>query len=56
MSSITIEDVTEEIKELMNRGHYGFITIKMKAGEIMPIIDIKKSKKLKPKNGGSYEG
>ena len=48
---IEIEDVAQELEELQEKKLYGDITIRMRGGNIIPIIDIKKTKKLKPKNG-----
>jgi hypothetical protein len=49
--SITLDQLMDEFREAKDRNFFGAITIKMKAGHIMPVIDFKKSKKIKPNNG-----
>ena len=49
---IEIEDIIKELEDLQERGYYGDINIRMRGGKIIPIIDLKKTKKLKPMNGG----
>ncbi len=52
---IELEDVVLEIKNLQDRKLYGDITIRMRGGNIVPLIDIKKTQKIKPKNGRDHE-
>ena len=49
---IGIEDIVKELERAQENNYYGDITIRMRGGKIIPIIDLKKTKKLKPKNGG----
>lgn len=48
---IEIEDIVEELEKAQENNYYGDITIRLRGGKIIPIIDLKKTKKLKPKNG-----
>jgi hypothetical protein len=54
--NITKDELMAEFGILEKQNHYGTVTVKMKAGKIMPMIDIKRSKKIKPKNGEENDG
>lgn len=48
---IEIEDIVKELERARENNYYGTMKIRFRAGKIIPIVDLEKTKKLKPMNG-----